>query len=245
MANDPLFATLGTRTDSIEVRLSYKIVELFSEGLYSSPNKAVEELVANSFDAGAQQVHVILSTNLHDQDASIVVIDDGEGDGSGWDSNEHWLIGVSNKRRPARATSARAETDWEVWNRQTSNLRAGRSIDSHLVSAAQKYFSTSMDYRRIDRRVESEVEPKAPITIDLTRTELSLDEAQPKSVEPWTKTAALRTTEPRLFGEGTARNLGRSAFCLPSRKRYMKFGLVSLSGCCALHCLYALILASG
>jgi Histidine kinase-, DNA gyrase B-, and HSP90-like ATPase len=79
MPNDPTFATIGTHADNIDVRLSYKIVELFSEGLYASPNKAIEELVANSFDAGAQRVQVILSTNLHDQNASIVVIDDGEG----------------------------------------------------------------------------------------------------------------------------------------------------------------------
>ena len=67
MANEPTFVTLGDATDKINVRLSYRIVELFSEGLYASPNKAVEELVANSFDAGAQTVQVILSANLHDQ----------------------------------------------------------------------------------------------------------------------------------------------------------------------------------
>ena len=53
MTNEPIFAAIGDETDNIEVRLSYRIVELFSEGLYTSPNKAVEELVANSFDAGA------------------------------------------------------------------------------------------------------------------------------------------------------------------------------------------------
>jgi hypothetical protein len=46
---------MGKPTDKIDVRLSYRIVELFSEGLYASPNKAVEELVANSFDAGASK----------------------------------------------------------------------------------------------------------------------------------------------------------------------------------------------
>ena len=98
MVNEPVFASIGNRKDSIDVRLSYKIIELFSEGLYASPNKAIEELVANSFDAGAQQVHVLLSPNLHEQSSTIAIIDDGEGmstDGL----KEHWLIGVSNKRR--------------------------------------------------------------------------------------------------------------------------------------------------
>ena len=97
MTNPPTFASIGNQTGDIDVRLSYRIVELFSEGLYTSPNKAIEELVANSFDAGALNVHVLLSPNLHDQDASIVVIDDGGGmDQEGL--RQHWLIGVSNKR---------------------------------------------------------------------------------------------------------------------------------------------------
>src|ERR1700730_16682136 len=98
MANEPTFATIGNATDKINVRLSYKIVELFSEGLYASPNKAIEELVANSFDAGARRVQVLLSANLHDQDASIAVIDDGEGMGVEG-LKVHWLIGVSTKRK--------------------------------------------------------------------------------------------------------------------------------------------------
>src|SRR5438067_13059561 len=97
----PKFATLGTAIDSIDVRLSYRIVELFSEGLYQSPNKAIEELVANSFDAGAQRVQVLLSPNLQYQDATITVVDDGEGmDVEGL--KEHWLIGISSKRRLAK-----------------------------------------------------------------------------------------------------------------------------------------------
>ena len=98
MNNQSNFSNIGEETGKIDVRLSYKIVELFSEGLYTSPNKAIEELVANSFDAGAQKVHVLLSSNLHDQDSTIVVFDDGEGmDQEGL--KRHWLIGTSNKRK--------------------------------------------------------------------------------------------------------------------------------------------------
>ena len=55
------FTTIGNPVGDIDVRLSYKIVQLFSEGLYASPNKAIEELVANSFDAGAQRVAASLT----------------------------------------------------------------------------------------------------------------------------------------------------------------------------------------
>src|SRR5437879_1518144 len=97
MSKPPDFASIGEQKDVIDVRLSYRIIELFSEGLYQSPNKAIEELVANSFDAGAQKVIVMLSPNLHDQASTITVIDDGRGmDIEGL--KEHWLIGISNKR---------------------------------------------------------------------------------------------------------------------------------------------------
>ncbi len=197
MNSDPFFASVGTRTDSIDVRLSYRIVELFSEGLYTSPNKAMEELVANSFDAGAQHVHVILSTNLHDQDASIVVIDDGEAmDQEGL--KRHWLIGVSNKRDlPVRPRGRKQIGKFGIGKLATYVL-ADRL--THICKRGTKYFSTSMDYRKIDRRIESEVEPKAPITIDLR--ELTAGEAK-EAVDPWVNTSALRTTELNLFGEGS------------------------------------------
>ena len=57
---EPYFVSIGKEAGNIDVRLSYRIIELFSEGLYASANKAVEELVANSFDAGAQTVQVVV-----------------------------------------------------------------------------------------------------------------------------------------------------------------------------------------
>lgn len=47
----PQFITVGKETGKIPVRISYRIIELFSDGLYSSPSKAIEELVSNAFDA--------------------------------------------------------------------------------------------------------------------------------------------------------------------------------------------------
>ncbi len=91
------FYTIGKEKSDIEVRISYRIIQLFSEGLYSSPNKAIEELVSNSFDAGASKVHIVLPPDLIADNATIAVIDDGFGmDDRGL--REHWLIGVSNKR---------------------------------------------------------------------------------------------------------------------------------------------------
>ncbi len=79
MTANPDFATTGNETEKIDVRLSYRIVRLFSEGLYASPNKAIEELVANAFDAGARRTAVFLPADFHTQGATIAVLDDGEG----------------------------------------------------------------------------------------------------------------------------------------------------------------------
>jgi hypothetical protein len=101
MAKNPTFVTSGTEAEKIDVRLSYRIVRLFSEGLYASANKAIEELVANAFDAGALRVAVFLPPDFHEQAATIAVLDDGEGMDAGG-LKQHWLIGKSLKRNLAK-----------------------------------------------------------------------------------------------------------------------------------------------
>src|SRR5437867_2482433 len=147
--NTPTFAAVGTQTDSINVRLSYKIVELFSEGLYASPNKAIEELVANSFDAGARRVQVLLSTNLHNQDATIAIVDDGEGmDAEGL--KQHWLIGISNKRRLSKLPRGRQQIGKFGIGKLATYVLADRL--THISKYQGKFYSTSMDFSAIDKR---------------------------------------------------------------------------------------------
>ena len=192
----PSFASIGTHADNIDVRLSYRIIELFSEGLYASANKAVEELVANSFDAGAQRVQVLLSPNLHDQDATIVVIDDGEGmDAVGL--KQHWLIGISDKRRLAILPKGRQQIGKFGIGKLATYVLAGRL--THLTKRAGKYYSTSMDFMAIDKRVGKEVEPKSPIRIPLR--ELSEVEAK-QAVRAWTETAYFKASGMALFRKG-------------------------------------------
>ena len=197
MANDPDFVSVGTKTGDIDVQLSYKIVELFSEGLYSSPNKAVEELVSNSFDAGASRVHVLLSPNLHAQDATIVVIDDGEG--MNQDGLElHWLIGISNKRKLPELPKGRKQIGKFGIGKLSTYVLANRL--THISKNGAKYYSASMDYRTIDRRVDNGVEPKKPIKIDLF--ELTAKQAE-QAVRQWSESAEFRTAQMPLFGDGS------------------------------------------
>jgi Histidine kinase-, DNA gyrase B-, and HSP90-like ATPase len=200
MANEPTFVTIGNETDRINVRLSYKIIELFSQNLYASPNKAIEELVANSFDAGALRVQVLLSANLHEQNAAIAVIDDGEGmDAEGL--KQHWLIGISNKRRLPALPRGRQQIGQFGIGKLATYVLAERL--THISKRQGKYYSTSMDFGAIDKRVEREVEPTAPIRIPLR--ELTEEQAK-AAVEQWTATPDFKATGMGLFGKGAPRS---------------------------------------
>jgi len=198
MINEPTFAAIGNETDQIEVRLSYRIIELFSEGLYTSPNKAVEELVANSFDAGAQRVHVLLSSNLHAQDATIAVFDDGEGmDQEGL--KRHWLIGSSNKRDGLSALPRGRQQIGKFGIGKLATYVLSNRL-THISKHGEKYYSSSMNYQDIERQGGQEIEPKAPIKLALRQ--LTEEQAQ-QAVEPWTETAAFGNSGAVLFGQGS------------------------------------------
>ncbi len=88
----------GVSRDSLEVRLSRELVSLLSEQLYTSPLKAIEELVVNAFDADATICRVRLPETLTEDSAEpIVVYDDGVGMDIGGLA-DLWHIGHSTKR---------------------------------------------------------------------------------------------------------------------------------------------------
>lgn len=88
----------GRPRPDVAVRVSREIVTLLSEQLYSSPLKAIEELVVNSFDADASVCRLAIPTSLTDDATSpLVVYDDGVGmDEAGL--SDLWHVGHSNKR---------------------------------------------------------------------------------------------------------------------------------------------------
>ena len=92
-------ARAGDEIESISVRINFDIIRLFSEGLYRSPHKAIEELVSNAYDAEARRVHVLLPEQPDDLKATLAplwVIDDGHGmDAEGF--RQLWRVAASNK----------------------------------------------------------------------------------------------------------------------------------------------------
>jgi hypothetical protein len=70
--------SIGSRSGEISVELSTRFLEHFSEQLYSSPQKAFEELISNGWDAGADYVDVRIAANLKEAGATLSVLDNGE-----------------------------------------------------------------------------------------------------------------------------------------------------------------------
>ena len=93
---------IGKKVDDIPVTISYRIIELFSAGLYSSPNKAFEELVTNSYDANATNVAVYVPIDKSVEGATMWVCDNG----NAMDREElkqFWKIGESKKKNIVNA----------------------------------------------------------------------------------------------------------------------------------------------
>jgi hypothetical protein len=192
----PAFASAGKPTSDIDVRISYRIIQLFSEGLYSSPNKAIEELVSNSFDAGAENVHVLLSADLGSDDSTVVVIDDGEGmDESGLRS--HWIIGESGKRKKGLALpKGRKQIGKFGIGKLATYVLANRL--SHVSKVKGKFYATSMDYNTIpsDKSTGSGTLDE---TVTISMRMLTSAEAQ-TILEPWTTGDKPGFAALKLFG---------------------------------------------
>lgn len=78
---------------TVGVEISYDIIRQFSKQLYTNPRKAVEELVCNSYDAGATECFVRIPQDHGD---SLAVLDNGVGmDLAGL--RDLWHVAVSPK----------------------------------------------------------------------------------------------------------------------------------------------------
>lgn len=169
---------VGSAVDQVEVRIGPQFLNLFSEHLYSSPNKAFEELISNSWDAGAGRVYVSVPDNLQDDEAAIWVLDDGGSmDVDGF--RALWSVATSSKRVVEGADARRPIGKFGVGKLATYLLAHELTYickaDDGIVRAV------TMDYRRIDDDPEKAALHIDPVPLSvrvLTPAELSalLDE---------------------------------------------------------------------
>ena len=162
------FVSSDKSAGTVPVRISYGIIERFSEGLYSSPNKTFEELITNSYDAGAGQVWVYLASDLTDTNAKLAVIDDGESmDLKGL--TDLWKIGESKKRASLGTARRKPVGKFGIGKLATYVLAQKLTYITHRDS---EYLAVTMDYRRVSPKVE------ILDSVDLSLDVVSLTKAQ-------------------------------------------------------------------
>jgi hypothetical protein len=190
---------------TIPVHISYEIIRLFSEGLYQSPQKAVEELVSNGYDAGAENVHVLLpeqhtSGTLDLRDDALMdplwVIDDGHGmDAAGF--AQLWRVAYSGKASVETEPEERAPIGQFGIGKLAAYVLAWQLTHISCVNGQIRY--TSMDFRRLTGR--HQYDNNSPL--DLSLRELSEEQAKELlgSVEHRDAVAW-----DRMFGSSRSRN---------------------------------------
>ena len=187
------FQTVGAKVDEIPVEISYRILELFSGGLYSSPTKAIEELVANSYDAMATSVLISIPVNLDRPDAAIVVADDGESmdiDGL----RQLWHIGSSAKRENETTNVERRLPIGKFGIGKLASWVLAREM-THLCKRAGRYLAVTMLYSQLNTEIPTHT---SKLTLDVR--ELTESEAQ-LALAPLTGQLAGYRHFP-FFGEG-------------------------------------------
>ena len=178
--------TIGAVVAQIPVSINYDIIRLFSEGLYKSPHKAIEELVSNSYDADARRVHVLLpeagdETGPHDP---LWVIDDGHGmnvDGF----RQLWRVADSTKNVPS-APGRRAPIGQFGIGKLASYVLAWKL--THISRVDGRLLLTVMDFHKCTGRRQYDNASPVEITlreVDETTARSHLQEIAKRDPSAW------------------------------------------------------------
>ena len=142
---------IGTKKTDISVEISTRFLEHFSEQLYSSPQKAFEELIANGWDAGADFVDIRIPDDLAPESATITVFDNGismDEDGL----RELWHIAFSPKTK-CREQHGRQMVGKFGIGKLATYVLANRL--TYICKAEDQIIRrVTMDYGEIDKRAE-------------------------------------------------------------------------------------------
>ena len=152
-------AQAGQEVESIPVSINYDIIRLFSEGLYSSPHKAIEELVCNSYDADADKVHILLPKlpdGSSDALAPLWVIDNGHGmDQYGFE--QLWRIADSEKIQQPASPRERLPIGQFGIGKLAAYVLAKQL--THISRKNNKLLLTVMDFNEIQGRNNDSANP--------------------------------------------------------------------------------------
>lgn len=138
----------AAKVDEVILQVDYQIIEHFSEHLYDSPNKAVEELVANSFDAFATHVRVFTPGPYAAR--RVIVWDNGESMGVQGLQQLWWIAKspkVDGKREERRGDKTR-KIIGKFGIGKLASYSVGEVI-SHVCRHQGEYYLVCIDYAEI------------------------------------------------------------------------------------------------
>ncbi len=175
--------------DTIKVRISYRIIELFSANLYSSTNKAFEELICNSYDAFADKVSVYVPSDLTVDGAYIWVCDNGESmDQKGL--KDLWNIGVCLKRDGSARDAKRLQIGRFGIGKLATYVLANRL--TYICKKDDRYLAATMNYEAISDQQE-----------ELTIDERVIEEKEAaETLDAYLTVAGKKIVPFNLFGDG-------------------------------------------
>lgn len=145
----PEATAVGRKRGEVELEIDYAIVRHFSEHLYGSPSKAIEELVANGFDAMASKTYIYVPGQLVLD--KVAVWDDGESmDEAGIQAM--WKIARSPKQAEGARTRTEGGRERQVIGKfgigKLASYAVGERI-SHLCKRGGEYLLVGIDYREV------------------------------------------------------------------------------------------------
>jgi len=137
--------SVGEKVGEVQVHVGPAFLQLFSEQMYTSANKAFEELVSNSWDAGATSTYIYMSDDLNVDGAAAWVLDNGESmDLAGLQA----LWNVATSTKPQR-TEGRPQIGKFGIGKLATYVLAHRL--TYVCCAADGITrAVTMDYRRIE-----------------------------------------------------------------------------------------------
>jgi hypothetical protein len=167
----------GRGLEDVVVEIDYAIIEHFSSHLYGSPNKAIEELVSNGFDAFASEVDVYIPGSLVDD--RVVVWDDGDSmDVQGL--HALWWIARSPKLGGDRLVQ-KGERSRRMIGKfgigKLASYAVGHRI-AHLCRIGEQFLLVSVDYREVPKLEDALGRPAEDRRYRTPIVELTMDQAR-------------------------------------------------------------------
>jgi len=174
----------------VTIDIDYQIIKHFSENLYSSPNKAVEELVANGYDAFAEWVQVFVPSEYTPD--SLVVWDNGRSmDVEGLQTL--WDIADSPKNeddgRLVRRDGQQRKVIGKFGIGKLASYTVGEGIAHLCKTESGQFFLVGVDYTSVTEKLKAEDVAARPI-YELTEQEAweyveQWFEEKPEGLESW------------------------------------------------------------